>query len=127
MILKVDPSSPKPVYHQIITQIKYAVASGRLRPGDRLASIRDVASRTRTNRNTIARAYMELEPEGVIQSRAGRGSFISEKGTSPVGKIQARRILGELIDELLAQARLFNLTESEVTELLEKRLSKVRL
>ena len=54
--------------------------SGRLREGDRLGAIRDVAVQTRVNRNTVARAYAELERQGVIRSRPGQGSFISGKG-----------------------------------------------
>lgn len=126
MIFKIDPSSPKPVYQQLIDQVKYAVATGRLTDGDRLDPIRDVAVQTRVNRNTIARAYMELEREGVIRTRTGQGSFVCGDGQG-VGKIRARKILAEGLDELLAQAHQFRLSEEEVWDLLRERLEKVKL
>jgi GntR family transcriptional regulator len=126
MIFKIDSSSPKPVYQQLIDQVKYAVATGRLADGDRLDPIRDVAIQTRVNRNTIARAYMELEREGVIRTRTGQGSFVCGDGQA-VGKARARKILADEIDDLLAQAHQFRLSEDEVLELLRERLEKVRL
>jgi GntR family transcriptional regulator len=125
LLLTIDSHSPKPVYQQVIDQVKYAVARGSLRPGDRLDSIRDVAIQTRVNRNTIARAYMELEREGVIRSRAGQGSFISDDTGASVGKAQARKILAEKIDEVVTQARLFGLDKNEVMELTRQRLNKL--
>lgn len=125
LALTIDPHSPKPVYQQIIDQVKYAVACGRLRAGDRLGSIRDVAVQTRVNRNTVARAYMELEREGVIRSRAGQGSFVSDDTGAAVGKAQARKILTEKTDEMVTQARLFRLDKDEVMELTRQRLDKL--
>ena len=126
MLFKIDPNSPKPVYQQIVDQVKYAVAAGRLRQGDRLASIRDVAIQTRVNRNTVARAYTELEREGVIRTRAGQGSFISDDGPAH-GRARSRSILAKRIDELLAMTRQFRLTEPELYDLIRERLEKVRL
>lgn len=126
MLFKIEPLSPKPVYRQIVDQVKYAVASGRLRAGDRLDSIRDVAVRARVNRNTVARAYMDLEREGVIRSSAGRGSFVSADGAG-VGRAQARRILAEAIDGALAQAHQFRMTEADFLDLVRQRLNKVEL
>ena len=126
MIFSIDPNSPKSVYQQIIDQVKYAVASGRLFPGDKLGSIREVAVQTRVNRNTIARAYRELENEGVIISKAGQGSFIKSDGPD-IAKNKAKKILSELIDELLAQARQFRFTQNEILELFNERLEKVNL
>lgn len=126
MIIKIDPASPKPVYRQVIDQVKYAVASGRLREGDRLDPIRDLAAATRVNRNTIARAYQELEREGVIRSRSGQGSFVGGGGLAP-HRGEACRILGERIDELLALAHQFQLDEDAVRALIDERLKKIRL
>jgi len=126
MIFNLDPASPKPVYQQIIDQVKYAVAAGRLREGDRLDPIRDVAVRTRVNRNTIARAYMELEREGVIRSRVGQGSFVGGDGPD-IGKARALRILSDRIDDLLAQARNFRIGRKDFLNLIEQRMDKVEL
>ncbi len=127
MIFDIDLSSPKPVYQQLIDQVKYAVASGRLRAGERLGTIRDVAVQARVNRNTVARAWIELEREGVIRTRTGQGSFISEDGGRAIGKAQARRILADRLDDLLAQAHQFGLSEEDVQELVRQRLAKVNL
>lgn len=126
MIIKIEPASPKPVYRQVIDQIKYAIASGRLREGDRLDPIRDVATATRINRNTIARAYQELEREGVIRSRAGQGSFVGGSGPAP-HRGQSCRILAERIDELLTLAHQFRLDEDAVRALIDERLKKINL
>jgi GntR family transcriptional regulator len=126
MILRIDPASPKPVYQQIVDQVKYAVATGRLAPGDRLDPIRDVAVATRVNRNTIARAYLELEREGVIRTRVGQGSFIQGDAAGP-GKARARKALADAFDELLAQAHQFRMSEDEVLDLLKERMDKVNL
>jgi len=127
MIFRIEPHSPKPVYQQIIDQVKYAVAAGRLRSGDRLPAIRDLAVQARVNRNTVARAYMDLEREGVISSQAGRGSFIRDEGPPGLERPRARRILSDLIDDMLAQARQFQMTEDEVMGLARERLAKVEL
>ena len=126
MIFLIDPNSPKPVYQQLIDQVKYAVASGRLTPGDRLPPIRDVAIQARANRNTVARAYMDLEREGVIRSKAGQGSFVSD-GAPEVSRARARRMLEGRIDDLLAQAHQFRLSEEDLLDLVRERLDKVSL
>jgi GntR family transcriptional regulator len=126
MILKIDANSSKPVYQQIIDQVKYAVASGQLRADDRLPPIREVAVQTRVNRNTVSRAYMELEREGVIRSRAGQGSFVSAEGAG-IGRARAKKMLGEKIDELLSEARRFQLGSDDLLALVQERLSKVKL
>ncbi|MCX7014124.1 MAG: GntR family transcriptional regulator [Candidatus Sumerlaeota bacterium] len=127
MLFRIDLNSPKPVYQQVIDQVKYAVAAGRLRAGDRLPAIRDVATQTRVNRNTVARAYLELEREGVIRTNAGQGSFVRDEGPAGVHRARARRVLADLIDEMLAQARQFQMAEAEVIALVNERLSKVEL
>ena len=67
MIFQVDPASSKPVYQQLMDQVKLAIAGRRLRPGDKLPTVRDLAVQLRINRNTVARVYSELEREGAIR------------------------------------------------------------
>jgi GntR family transcriptional regulator len=121
MIFNIDINSGKPVYQQLIDQIKLAVARGRLKPGDRLPSIRDAAVQVRANRNTIARVYSELEREGLISSRPGQGAFISDRG-SLISKAEQRRQLLTMIDELLAQASFFNIPREKMSDLFHERL-----
>ncbi len=75
MIFQVDFQAGKPVYLQLADQIRYAAASGRLRPGDPLPSLRPLAEELRINRNTIAKAYAELEAQGMIESLPGKGAI----------------------------------------------------
>jgi GntR family transcriptional regulator len=74
-----DTANGAPIYRQIIQQIEYAVLSGRMKPGDRLPTIRSLAVELKTNPNTIARAYGELEIRGILATQVGSGTYISDK------------------------------------------------
>ena len=74
-----DPANGTPIYRQIIQQIEYAILSGRMRPGDRLPTIRALAVELKTNPNTIAKAYGELEIRGILATQVGSGTYISDK------------------------------------------------
>lgn len=78
MFISLSPSNPDPMYKQVADQIKSAVASGDLKPGDKLPSIRELAEGLKTSAITIKRAYFDLETEGYILTRAGLGSFVTE-------------------------------------------------
>ncbi len=77
MEIQVDHESGVPIYAQIIEQIKHVVATGRLKPGDQLPTIRQLAVDLRVNPNTVVHAYHELDSQGVISSQQGRGTFIA--------------------------------------------------
>jgi GntR family transcriptional regulator len=124
MLFQIDFHHSKPVYQQLIDQIKFAVASGRLRSGEKLPSIREVAVQARINRNTVAKVYGELEREGVVYSRPGQGSFISDRGSALSQKAQANH-LQEKLDEVLAQARLFGFSKFQLQQLINNRLKIV--
>lgn len=119
MMLKIDATSSASVYRQICDQVKYAVATGALLPGDRLPPIREVASANRVNRNTVARAYSELEREGVIFARRGRGSFVAARSTS-IKKRERLRFIEDMIRKLLVEAYHLELSSSELHELMER-------
>ena len=121
MIFHVDPASPKPVYQQLIDQVKLAIASQRLRPADKLPTVRDLAVQLRVNRNTVARVYSELEREGVLYTRTGHGTFVSEQA-SPFSSAEQRRQLARLADDLIAQARLYGYDRQQITDFLEQRI-----
>lgn len=74
-----DQVNGVPIYRQIIQQIEYAILSGRMNPGDRLPTIRALAVELKTNPNTIARAYNELEIRGILATQVGSGTYISDK------------------------------------------------
>ena len=78
MFIVLSPSSPDPMYRQVTDQIKNAIASGDLKPGDKLPSIRELSEGLKISSITIKRAYLDLETEGYILTRAGLGSFVAE-------------------------------------------------
>lgn len=121
MFLEVDLHSSKPVYQQLVDQVKHAVASGRLREGDKLPSIRDVAVAVRVNRNTVARVYTELEREGIVTMRPGQGCFVTARDSQLSLEVRRGQVT-ERLDELLAQARLYGLTREEVLDLVNERI-----
>ena len=79
ILLKPNPSSGVPIYLQLMEQVKHAIETGALRPGEQLPSIRPLAEELVVNPNTVAKAYRELEHEGVIELRQGAGAFVSDK------------------------------------------------
>jgi GntR family transcriptional regulator len=103
MILQIDFKSGKPVYLQLVDQIRYAAASGGIRPGEPLPSIRPLAEELRVNRNTIAKAYSELESQGVIETLPGKGCFLKENN-SPFTKGVRQKLLVKEIDEAVVTA-----------------------
>ena len=103
MIFQVDFKSGKPVYLQLVDQIRYAAASGALRSGEPLPSIRPLAEELRVNRNTIAKAYTELESQGVIETIPGKGCFL-KKSDSPFNKQVRQKLLAAEIDEAVVMA-----------------------
>jgi GntR family transcriptional regulator len=126
MKLNLNFRSGIPVYLQIAHQIKAAAASGALRDGDALPSVRVLAEDLRINRNTAAKAYAELESEGVIETRMGKGCFLKASGISPLRKsVRTERISAE-IDSLIVQARHLQIPDDELLDLLSERLEASR-
>ena len=98
-----DQNEDVPIYRQIIRQIEYAVLSGRLKSGDRLPTIRSLAVELKTNPNTIAKAYGELEIRGILETQVGSGTYISDKKPTqeeegPERKI--RELVGRFIKDM---------------------------
>ena len=109
-----------PIYLQIVNQIKYAVASGRLGTGDELPPIRVLAERLLINPNTVARAYRELEMAGIVEKRRTAGTYVSDQG-SPLARRERMKILSQRIDALLAEARQMDVGQDELMKLIEQR------
>jgi GntR family transcriptional regulator len=109
-----------PIYLQIVNQVKYLVASGRLAPGEELPPIRTLAEQLRVNPNTVARAYRDLELAGVVAKRRTAGTYVSGAG-SPLARRERLKILTERIDALLAEARQLGVSTDEVIDLLRRR------
>src|SRR6266513_4002343 len=103
MLFQIDFKAGKPVYRQLVDQIRYAAASGALRPGEPLPSIRPLAEELRLNRNTVAKAYAELENQGVIETAPGKGCFVAENN-SPLKKEVRLKMLSDEVDAAIVQA-----------------------
>jgi len=121
MMLQVNFKSGKPVYLQVVDQIKSAAASGALQAGEPLPSIRPLAEELRVNRNTIAKAYTELESQGVIETLPGKGCFL-KPNNSPLKKDVRRKLLTEEIDQAIVQAHHLQVPRGEFIELVRERL-----
>ncbi len=121
MLIQLNFKSGKPVYLQVVDQVKAAAASGALRTGEPLPSIRPLAEQLRVNRNTVAKAYAELEGQGVIETVAGRGCFLKENH-SPFRKDVRLKMVAEEIDAAIVQAHHLRVDEKEFLELVKERL-----
>ncbi len=109
-----------PIYLQIVNQVKYLVASGRLEAGEELPPIRKLAEQLLVNPNTVARAYRELEMAGVVTKRRTVGTYVSDT-TSPLARRERLKIVIERVDALLAEARQMNIDTETLIELIQGR------
>ena len=118
MFIRLEHSSAVPVYRQIIDQIKYQIARGVLRPGDRLPSVRDLARQLPVNQNTVLKAYDLLATEGVLSRRQGDGTFV-EAAPSSLKKSQRLKEVAAILAQAAAQAVHFDVTPEELHKLLD--------
>jgi GntR family transcriptional regulator len=119
----VRPESGEPIYRQLVRQITHAITTGTLKPGDRLPTVRSLASDMVINPNTVARAYRELERAGMVEGGPRKGTFV--KYAPPALLLQERRKrLQPYIDNLIAESRVLGFTAEELLDLLEKRLGE---
>lgn len=121
MMLQVNFKSGKPVYLQVVDQVKAAAASGALQTGEPLPSIRPLAEELRVNRNTIAKAYTELESQGVIETIPGKGCFL-KANNSPLKKDARRKLLVEEVDQAVVAAHHLQVPRGEFLDLVRERL-----
>lgn len=109
-----------PIYLQIVNQIKYLVASGRLAPGEELLPIRVLAQQLLINPNTVARAYRELEAAGIVEKRRTAGTYVTDQ-KSPLIRSERIKIISERLDALLAEARQLDISFDDVIKLAQQR------
>ena len=121
MMLQINFKSGKPVYLQLVDQIRYAAASGGLRPGEPLPSIRPLAEELRLNRNTVAKAYTELESQGVIETIPGKGCFLKD-GNTPFTKTVRQKLLLKEVDEAVVTAHHLQVDREAFLALVKERL-----
>ena len=123
MLISVDLYNAKPAYLQITDVVRQAIATRSLKPGDRLPPIREAAIQTRVNRNTVSRAYLELEHQGLVQARQGSGVFVTKCGGEQQ-KLARRECVHKKIVELLTEARLSELSTEQLLVLVKTEAAK---
>jgi GntR family transcriptional regulator len=123
MAIRLNPDSGVPLYLQLIEQIKLSLATGAIRAGEQLPSVRKMAEDLVINPNTVVRAYRDLETEGIIELKHGSGAFIVES-IVPRAKLMARaqNVVQSALDELSAM----DLNEDEIRRLVENDLGRRR-
>jgi GntR family transcriptional regulator len=120
MLFQINFKSGKAVYLQLVDQVKAAVASGAMRAGEPLPGIRPLAEDLRVNRNTVAKAFAELETQGVIESVAGKGCFVRENH-SPYRKEIRRKLLADMLDEAVVHAHHLQVGKADFLRIAEDR------
>jgi GntR family transcriptional regulator len=121
--IAINTGSATPIYKQITDQVRLAVATGRLNVGDQLPSVRALAEELVINPNTVARAYTDLAREGLLESRSGRGVFVTRK-RKMFTREEGRRRLEPLMEGLIGEAMVMDFTREELREAFEKQLSQ---
>lgn len=123
MLIKVDLADSTPVYVQIMSQTKYAIATGLRRAGERVPSVRELAVETRVNPNTVARAYRELEREGILEMRRGLGLFVTADAPK-ICRRDRKAIVAGKVGQALREAVQAQLSEQEIRDLVESELGR---
>lgn len=124
MLFQLNFKSGKAVYQQLVDQVKVAAASGAVQAGDPLPGIRPLAEQLRVNRNTVAKAYAELESQGVIETITGKGCFV-RPNNSPLKKDVRRKLLAETIDEAVVHAHHLQIDKADFLRLAEERFDSL--
>jgi GntR family transcriptional regulator len=123
MEFQLSTSSGEPIYRQIVRQVREAVAQGRLAPGRQLPSVRELSRTLVVNPNTIARAYTELEREGVLNNHQGKGVFVARPASELTRTARRKRLLDQ-VDRLLTEAVHLGFASGEVLECVAERADR---
>ena len=123
MIIKPNPSLGVPIYLQLVEQVKHAIETGALRPGEQLPSIRPLAEELVINVNTVAKAYRQLESEGVVELRQGAGAFVTAGARVGQGGAEKFRGAQPLVAAAVEKLRARGLSDDEIRRLVEAELA----
>lgn len=113
-----------PIYQQIVDQIRFRIVSGQLAAGDELPTIRGLAEAVRVNPNTVARAYRELEQEGLVEKRRTVGTFVAQS-PAKLSAAQRRKLLAPHVDRVLIQSRQLGVSLEDLVDQLSSRHSQL--
>lgn len=123
-LLHIDPNDPTPLYAQLERAIRLAIATGRLKPGDQLPTVRQLAVDLRVNANTVAKVYLALEREGVVATKRGVGTFITESQAKESHSASRERQLKALTERFLTESTALGFTPREVARYLAQRIKE---
>jgi GntR family transcriptional regulator len=123
LTFRIDQKSGVPFYRQIVEQVKFAVGRGKLRPGDQLPTVRQLAVDLSVNPNTVVRAYRELEFERVLETHQGSGTFVTDHQPE-IDRLERQRMLDQILTDLLARASSYGLSPDDVIEGLRRRMEE---
>lgn len=116
---RVDQRSSVPIYQQLVNSVKEAVAKGVLAVGDKLPSVRELAALLTINPNTIAKAYQEMEREGIIETLRGRGTFVAAR-EQMVNLAEKKQMIKGMLEKILVEAYYMQLDEKDMLTLVEE-------
>jgi len=122
MILEIDPANGLAIYDQVVRQLKFAVASGKLRRGDLVPSVREMAKQLAINPNTVSRAYRQLQDEEVLESVRGLGMQVMT-GAEKLCRSERKKLIAARLEAVLAEARQSGLAREDVQKLVDRQLS----
>jgi GntR family transcriptional regulator len=123
----INPNDPTPIYAQLDRAIRFAIATDRLRVGEQLPTVRQLAVDLKINANTVAKVYAELERTGILETRRGVGTFVSERQPATAMRVMRgdrQRELRAFAERILAEAYSLGFSLDEVVEQLEKELNE---
>jgi GntR family transcriptional regulator len=124
MELRIDPDSAVPIYLQIVHAIKHQVATGRLKPGEQLPTVRELATNLRINPNTVARAYDHLDGDNVITTQQGRGTYVRERpDETHLARVRQEQ-LKALMDGVVGKALSMGYSVDEVREAFDVQMAR---
>ncbi|MGY0374900.1 GntR family transcriptional regulator [Clostridium sp. JNZ J1-5] len=124
-MINIDVRSSRPIYEQIIDGIKENILKGILMPGDKLPSVREMSSLITTNPNTVSRAYMELERQGVIETVRGKGTYVSSDYKPKVEEERMEK-LKEDIKKIIVEAHYMGITKEEILKIINEFYEEVK-
>ena len=123
-MFSLNSSHPMPLYAQLTRAIRFAIATGRLRLGEQLPTVRQLAVDLRVNANTVARVYAELERSGILETRRGVGTFVSARHLAASHRDEHEKHLKELVDRFVEEAEAMGLSADDLLDQLQSRRKK---
>jgi GntR family transcriptional regulator len=123
-MFSLSPSHPMPLYAQLTRAIRFAIATGRLRIGEQLPTVRQLAVELRVNANTVAKVYTELERSGILETRRGVGTFVSARHFAANHREEHEKHLTELVDRFVEEAGAMGFSTDDLLDQLQSRRTK---